>query len=167
MLFSFCWKRKKKPELVPEVKVLKGNRMTSKTRNTGPCNYCVVKCKVLLDCPLFGCLLAELKAHWVGEGRTLLVTGAEGLLTTRTHLFKGKRKLSDPHPFWSGSLTPTPQTTAATVRSSSRRLWSIHSDTGRDLSLISEFVFYCDVKKLFGQIHYCTAVVLLGPCLLI
>lgn len=89
MLFlSFCWK--KKPELGPEVKVLKGNRMTSKTRNTGPCNYCVVKCKVLLDCPLFSCLLAELTAHWVRVGRTLLVTGTGGLLTTHTHLSRVK-----------------------------------------------------------------------------
>ena len=86
IIYAFSFLLKKKPELGAEVKVLKGNRMTSKTRKTGPCNYCVVKCKVLLDCPLFSCLLAELKAHWVGEGCTLLVTGAEGLLTTRRHL---------------------------------------------------------------------------------
>lgn len=84
--FFFLLEEKKEPELGPEVKVLKGNRMTSKTRKTGPCNYCVVKCNVLLDCPLFSCLLTELKAHWVGEGCTLLVTGAEGLLTTHMYL---------------------------------------------------------------------------------
>lgn len=86
----FLLEKKKKPELGPEVKVLKGNRMTSKTRNTGPCNYCVVKCKVLLDCPLFSCLLAELTARWVRVGRTLLVTVAGGLLTTHTHLLRLK-----------------------------------------------------------------------------
>lgn len=55
--------RERETELGPKVRVLKGEGMTSKTGKTRPCNYCVVKCKVLLDCPLFSCLLGEAKAH--------------------------------------------------------------------------------------------------------
>lgn len=89
-----------------ELGVLKGKGMTSKTGKTKPCNYCVVKCKVLLDCPVFSCLLGEAKAG-AKEDHTLLVAGAEGLLTThtcahtRTHTratFTGKWKLPDPPP---------------------------------------------------------------------
>lgn len=72
--------------------------MASKTGKTRPCNYCVVKRKVLLDCSLFSCLLGEAKARCVRENHTLLVTGAAGLLP-HAHAgstVRGKWKLFDP-----------------------------------------------------------------------
>lgn len=45
------------------MRALKGKGMASKTGKTRPCNYCVVKRKVLLDCSLFSCLLGEAKAR--------------------------------------------------------------------------------------------------------
>lgn len=82
----FCWKREsEQSEVGPKVKALKGKGKASKTGKTRPCNYCVVKRKVLLDCSLFSCLLCEAKARGVRENHTLLVTGAVWLLP-HTHM---------------------------------------------------------------------------------